>query len=77
MIEQMSSSSSDSGSCSGSGNDSSCSDGEQETHLSPSRNNMANGMNKSQGSTQLINTLRKSIHNLYTSHTSLVDNGVA
>ncbi|KTG36458.1 hypothetical protein cypCar_00048563, partial [Cyprinus carpio] len=57
VIEQMSSSGSSS-SDSGSGDDSSCSDGEQETHLSPSRNNMANGMNKSQGSNQLMNTLR-------------------
>lgn len=66
MIEQMSSSgsssSSESASCSGSGNDdSSCSDGEQETHLSPSRNNMANGMNKSQGNNQLMNTLRNDL----------------
>uniref|UniRef100_A0A8C2BZD3 Transcription elongation factor Eaf N-terminal domain-containing protein n=1 Tax=Cyprinus carpio TaxID=7962 RepID=A0A8C2BZD3_CYPCA len=57
VIEQMSSSGSSS-SDSGSGDDSSCSDGEQETHLSPSRNNMDNGMNKSQGSNQLMNTLR-------------------
>ncbi|XP_056332200.1 ELL-associated factor 1 [Danio aesculapii] len=66
MIEQMSSSgsssSSESASCTGSGNDdSSCSDGEQETHLSPSRNNMANGMNKSQGNNQLMNTLRNDL----------------
>ncbi|KAI2655698.1 ELL-associated factor 1 [Labeo rohita] len=74
VIEQMSSSgsssSSDSGSCSGSGDDSSCSDGEQETHLSPSRNNMANGMNKSQGSNQLMNTLRKSIRYHFIHHYS-------
>lgn len=62
IIEQMSSSgssssSSDSGSASGSGDDSSCSDGEQDNHVSPSRNNMANGTNKSQGSNQLMNTL--------------------
>lgn len=63
VIEQMSSSGSSSSSDSGSGDDSSCSDAEQETHLSPSRNNMANGMNKSQGSNQLMSTLRKSIHN--------------
>uniref|UniRef100_A0A8C0YN27 ELL associated factor 1 n=1 Tax=Cyprinus carpio carpio TaxID=630221 RepID=A0A8C0YN27_CYPCA len=60
VIEQMSSSGSSS-SDSGSGDDSSCSDGEQETHLSPSRNNMANGMNKSQGSNQLMNTLRNDL----------------
>ncbi|KAI4892488.1 hypothetical protein NFI96_027975 [Prochilodus magdalenae] len=72
VIEQMSSSgsssSSDSGSCSDSGNDSSSSDGEQDTHnphghthLSPSRDPLANGTDKSQGSNQLMNTLRNDL----------------
>ncbi|XP_030638386.1 ELL-associated factor 1 [Chanos chanos] len=68
VIEQMSSSgsssSSDSGSCSGSGDDSSSSDGEQEgphPHLSPNRSSMANGIDKPQGSTQLMNTLRNDL----------------
>lgn len=65
IIEQMSSSgsssSSDSGSCSGSGDDdSSSSDGEHESanvHLSPSREPLSNGTDKSQGNNQLMNTL--------------------
>ncbi|XP_052002381.1 ELL-associated factor 1-like [Xyrauchen texanus] len=64
MIEQMSSSSSssESGSCSGSGDDSSCSDAEQEAHhLSPNRTSIANGTNQSQGSNQLMNTLRNDL----------------
>lgn len=61
VIEQMSSSGSSSSSESGSGDDSSCSDREQDTHLSPSRNNMANGINQSQGSNQLMNTLRNDL----------------
>ncbi|XP_051721624.1 ELL-associated factor 1 [Ctenopharyngodon idella] len=67
VIEQMSSSgsssSSDSASGSGSGaeDDSSGSDAEQDTRLSPSANNMANGISQSQGSNQLMNTLRNDL----------------
>lgn len=71
IIEQMSSSgsssSSESGSCSGSGDDSSSSDGEEShnphshAHLSPTRDAMANGTDKPQGSNQLMNTLRNDL----------------
>ncbi|KAK3513617.1 hypothetical protein QTP70_028149 [Hemibagrus guttatus] len=69
IIEQMSSSgsssSSDSGSCSGSGDDdSSSNDGEKESanlHLSPSREPLSNGTDKSQGNNQLMNTLRNDL----------------
>ncbi|XP_062843793.1 ELL-associated factor 1 [Trichomycterus rosablanca] len=68
IIEQMSSSgsssSSDSGSCSGSGDDSSSSDGEEETpslHVSPNRDSQSNGVDKPQGSNQIINTLRNDL----------------
>ncbi|PIO32880.1 hypothetical protein AB205_0125070, partial [Aquarana catesbeiana] len=67
MIEQMSSSSgsssSDTGSSSGS-DDSSSSGAEDDTHTSPSqqygnRTSVSNGNNRTQGSNQLMNTLRK------------------
>ncbi|KPP58506.1 ELL-associated factor 1-like, partial [Scleropages formosus] len=70
VIEQMSSSSSsgsgssDSGSSSGSGDDSSSSDAEQEAQYgapSPSRNTVANGTSRPQGSNQLISTLRNDL----------------
>lgn len=66
IIEQMSSSgssSSESGSSSGSDDDSSSSGGEDDTRTSPSqqysnRAPISNGTNRSQGSNQLMNTLR-------------------
>lgn len=65
VIEQMSSSgsssSSDSASGSGSDDDGSCSDAEQDARLSPGGNNTANGISQSQGSSQLMNTLRNDL----------------
>ncbi|KAG9345104.1 hypothetical protein AGOR_G00205810 [Albula goreensis] len=68
IIEQMSSSSgsssSDSASSSGSGDDSSSSEGEQEPahlHPSPNRNPVTNGTSRSQGSNQLMSTLRNDL----------------
>ncbi|KAG5856836.1 ELL-associated factor 1 [Anguilla rostrata] len=68
IIEQMSSSSgsssSDSASSSGSGDDSSSSEGEQEPahqHTSPNRNSATNGIDRSQGSNQLMSTLRNDL----------------
>lgn len=68
IIEQMSSSSgsssSDSASSSGSGDDSSSSEGEQEPahqHASPNRNSATNGIDRSQGSNQLMSTLRNDL----------------
>ncbi|KAJ8354318.1 hypothetical protein SKAU_G00218850 [Synaphobranchus kaupii] len=68
IIEQMSSSSgsssSDSASSSGSGDDSSSSEGEQEPahqHTSPNCNSATNGIDRSQGSNQLMSTLRNDL----------------
>ncbi|KAJ8290835.1 hypothetical protein GJAV_G00018140 [Gymnothorax javanicus] len=68
IIEQMSSSSgsssSDSASSSDSGDDSSSSEGERESsqlHASPNRNSATNGIDRSQGSNQLMSTLRNDL----------------